>query len=449
MGTGGIKPCVSAFGADQVQAHDDSDNSHTEHDISSTHTSSEMISLNSTSSAVYQHRGLHEDEISEFLSESSHNNDNITETKQVAIQEFFNYFYLMINVGSVFSYLIVPPVRLNFGYAAAFLVPTVFLFISIICFVSGTNDYVINDIPNVDSTSSSSYSLLATFKIIFKLIFQKQSTTQYTQNHQQIEDAKKVIKILPVLCFLPFFWMLYDQHSSVWTLQATNMNLTVSFFSLEFTVQPEQLGIINPVLITILIPIFDSLIYPFLNSHNILTTHLKRMSFGMILTALSFIVCGFVELALLNNNKGEIAVLWQLPQLFIITVSEIFVSVTGLEFSYSYSPKSMKAIVMALYFLTSAAGDFCGGLLYSFLASFRHNHRHGDDNSISDNSDGKDRMFMMFLCAFIMIFNCIVFYVKVVVSWEKQEKEEEQETIEVEESFSLNVEEEKVGQKVR
>ena len=37
--------------------------------------------------------------------------------------------------------------------------------------------------------------------------------------------------------------------------------------------------------------------------------------------------------------------LWQIPQYFLLTLGEILISVTGLEFSYSQSPLFMKSVL--------------------------------------------------------------------------------------------------------
>ncbi|KAK6027694.1 hypothetical protein OSTOST_06275 [Ostertagia ostertagi] len=47
----------------------------------------------------------------------------------------------------------------------------------------------------------------------------------------------------------------------------------------------------------------------------------------------------------------------QIPQIVIITAAEILFSITGYEFAYSQSAPSMKALVQALWLLTTAVGD--------------------------------------------------------------------------------------------
>ena len=81
IGTGGIKPCVSAFGADQVQTTSGNENN------------------NNNNNALSENQTKNEDD---------------------SVQGFYSWFYFCINVGSVGSYVIVPNIRLDYGYSGAF-----------------------------------------------------------------------------------------------------------------------------------------------------------------------------------------------------------------------------------------------------------------------------------------------------------------------------------------
>uniref|UniRef100_A0A0N4ZC98 Oligopeptide transporter 1 n=1 Tax=Parastrongyloides trichosuri TaxID=131310 RepID=A0A0N4ZC98_PARTI len=56
-------------------------------------------------------------------------------------------------------------------------------------------------------------------------------------------------------------------------------------------------------------------------------------------------------------KDNTVNILWQVPQYVIITAAEICFSVTGLEFAYSQAAPSMKALVQAMWLLTTAIGD--------------------------------------------------------------------------------------------
>ncbi|KAI6239741.1 Peptide transporter family 1 [Aphelenchoides fujianensis] len=54
-----------------------------------------------------------------------------------------------------------------------------------------------------------------------------------------------------------------------------------------------------------------------------------------------------------------VSVLWQMPQIVVITAAEILFSITGFEFSYTQAPPSMKSVVGALWLLSIGIGDTC------------------------------------------------------------------------------------------
>lgn len=64
-----------------------------------------------------------------------------------------------------------------------------------------------------------------------------------------------------------------------------------------FVLKPDQVQIVNPLLILILVPIFESLIYPLFKKCNLLTP-LQRIGCGLVLCGLSFVVSGLVEISL-------------------------------------------------------------------------------------------------------------------------------------------------------
>jgi dipeptide/tripeptide permease len=92
------------------------------------------------------------------------------------------------------------------------------------------------------------------------------------------------------------------------------------------------------------------------------------MAWGMLLTAAAFFLSGFIESAIQHNEQhglSKVNVFWQLPQITILAVGEIFLSVTGLEFAYATSPDRLKAFVTALFLSTTGVGDCFSGVLYS------------------------------------------------------------------------------------
>lgn len=62
-------------------------------------------------------------------------------------------------------------------------------------------------------------------------------------------------------------------------------------------IKPDQMQVINPLLILVFIPIFDCAIYPFLAKLG-LRRPLQKLAAGGYLAAIAFVISGFVELQL-------------------------------------------------------------------------------------------------------------------------------------------------------
>uniref|UniRef100_A0AAR2JBV2 Solute carrier family 15 member 2 n=1 Tax=Pygocentrus nattereri TaxID=42514 RepID=A0AAR2JBV2_PYGNA len=344
FGTGGIKPCVAAFGGDQFEEE------HTEER-----------------------------------------------------RKFFSIFYMSINAGSVLSTIITPILRGDvqcFGgdcYALAFGVPAALMVIATVVFIAGSGLY--NKGPPEGNV------LLNVCKCIGCAISNRWRRPKNSPKRDHwldwaeekyskrlIQEIKMVLRVLVLYIPLPMFWALFDQ----------------------------QVQMLNALLILVFIPIFDMGVYPLIGLCRIKLTPLRKMAAGMILAALAFCAATVVEKTVvetppakqcllfintrtdsmnisvgskqfhvpgnygtslsldwfticlfffsqdpnsLTHNKmvdvqpNNIHIAWQIPQYVLITAGEVMFSITGLEFSYSQAPASMKSVLQAGWLLTVAFGN--------------------------------------------------------------------------------------------
>ncbi|XP_012878417.1 PREDICTED: solute carrier family 15 member 1 [Dipodomys ordii] len=185
LGTGGIKPCVSAFGGDQFE-----------------------------------------------------------EGQEKQRNRFFSIFYLAINAGSLLSTIITPILRVQqcgtqtSCYPLAFGVPAALMAVSLIVFVIGSK--------------------------------------MYKKFQPQGNIMGKVVKCIG---------------GSRWTLQATTMTGRIG--SIE--IQPDQMQTVNAILIVIMVPIMDALVYPLIAKCGFNFTSLKKMTVGMFLASMAFVVAAIVQ----------------------------------------------------------------------------------------------------------------------------------------------------------
>jgi POT family proton-dependent oligopeptide transporter len=125
---------------------------------------------------------------------------------------------------------------------------------------------------------------------------------------------------------------------------------------------PAQLQAANPFLVMTLIPLFTWGVFPFLERRGVELTPLKKMTAGMFVTALSFGAAAIVQ-TFVDRVGAPPSALWQLPQYVLLTVGEVLVSVTGLEFSYTQAPKTMRSTIMSLWLLAIALGNLLTAVL--------------------------------------------------------------------------------------
>jgi POT family proton-dependent oligopeptide transporter len=148
----------------------------------------------------------------------------------------------------------------------------------------------------------------------------------------------------------------FKSQGSKWTFQANRMSGKLWG---NYSIMPDQFQFITRVLILILIPLFDQLIYPSLGKCNLLKKPLHRILCGGILAGISFLIAALVEMEIIRQNEDfiKLHMMWQFPQYFLMTVAEVMFQITGMEFSYSEAPVSMKSLMQAIWILTAAFGN--------------------------------------------------------------------------------------------
>lgn len=187
-----------------------------------------------------------------------------------------------------------------------------------------------------------------------------------------LDEVRTLLAVLVVFLPICAFWALYDQQGSRWTYQAIMMSGRVKLGSRVIRIKPEQMGIANAILILILIPLYDRVIYPALAKMHLPLRALPRMLIGMLLAVASFVMAAILQFIINSRSTfapdpadpalkvcvdGCVHVLWQLPQYLVLTCGEIMLSITGLEFAYSQAPSSMKSVCQACWLLTVAFGN--------------------------------------------------------------------------------------------
>jgi proton-dependent oligopeptide transporter, POT family len=273
------------------------------------------------------------------------------------LTKVYNLFYFMINFGSFFSSLLTPYMLDNYGPGWAFGIPGVLMGIATVVFWSGRKKYT--NIPPSGKDPHSVWAVLGTGFVgqLSGKGFLKSIKAKHPA--PRVEEFYAAMNVAKIFAAVSVFWALFDQHASTWVLQATKMqkhvNLNIFGTSLmEFDIKPSQMAALNPIFVLTLIPVFVYGIYPAINKFYPLTP-LRKMTIGMVFAAFAYSTVAFVQYPM--DSGHDIHILWQvLPYLFM-TMAEVMISITGLEFAYTQAPKSLKSTIMSFWFLTVFLGN--------------------------------------------------------------------------------------------
>jgi len=279
--------------------------------------------------------------------------DQFAASQKALLPKIFGAFYWSINIGSFMASLFIPKLLRYYGPSVAFGVPGVLMVIATVVFWLGRKHY--REIPPAPRDPDSFLRVVRSALVTKTSKVDARGTwldrARGAHPDEAVDGAKAVIGVLKIFAFIPFFWMLFDQKASAWVLQAKTMVLEVGPIRFE----PSQLQFINPALMMLLLPLTTALLYPALAKTRWALTPLRRLPLGMFVAGLSFVCVGVIQHYL--DSGLRMSVLWQLVPYVLLTLGEVLVSVTGLEFAYAQAPRKMKGTIMSLFYLTIAVGN--------------------------------------------------------------------------------------------
>ncbi|KAI3997252.1 hypothetical protein MKX01_009096 [Papaver californicum] len=397
LGTGGIKPCVSSFGADQF---DDTD------EIEKKHKSS-----------------------------------------------FFNWFYFTINIGALLAASVLVYIQTNVGWGWGFGIPAVAMAIAVASFFSGTRLYR-NQKPGGSPLTRICQVLVATLKkfrvevpadksLLYEasdeesvvkgsrkldhtktLSFLDKAAVEVQTDHikgtvnswslctvTQVEEFKGIIRLLPVWATGIIFATVYGQMGTLFVLQGNSMDISIG----SFKIPSASLSIFDTLSVIFWVPVYDRVIVPFarkFTGHKNGFTQLQRMGIGLFISIFAMVVAAILELYRLRLVKKHdyydlthvpMSIFWQIPQYFIIGCAEVFMFIGQLEFFYEQAPDAMRSLCSALSLTTVALGNYLSTFLVTIVTDI--STRNGKQGWIPDNLNRGHLHYFYFLLAGLSVLN--------------------------------------------
>ncbi|KAG2727653.1 hypothetical protein I3843_01G162200 [Carya illinoinensis] len=238
----------------------------------------------------------------------------------------------------------------------------------------------------------------------------------------RVEELKSIIRMLPIWA-AGILLVASSSHQHSFTIQqARSMN---RHLSRSFEIPPASLSIFGILTMLSGLVLYERLFVPFArrytrNPSGI--TCLQRMGVGFAVNILATVVASFVEIKrkaaaanhnLLDDPKATIpiSVFWLVPQFCLHGVAEVFMSVGHMEFLYDQSPESMRSSAAALYWIAISMGNYAGTLMVSLV----HKYSGKKSNWLPDRNLNRGRLeYYYWLVSGIQVINLLYY---VVCAW--------------------------------
>jgi POT family proton-dependent oligopeptide transporter len=257
--------------------------------------------------------------------------------KSHLMTQAFSWFYMAINIGAAATTFALPFIRDEYGYSAAFMAPTILMAVALGIFYLGKKHYPVEEIKRgVD-------------KII-------------KTPEQKHEDRQVLLRLSGLFLMIVFFWSIFDQAESTWTLFARDyMDRDISLFGWSKTIPPDAIQSFNPVLIVAMTPLFAWLWMKTDRSKKFRLSSPKKMLLGFFLVILCMAV---MSIAGYLAASAKVPILWELGAYVLITMAELCISVVGLQLAFEEAPERMKSVITGIWLFTV----FLGNILAAWFA---------------------------------------------------------------------------------
>ncbi|KAK7710048.1 hypothetical protein SLS57_008546 [Botryosphaeria dothidea] len=304
----------------------------------------------------------------------------------ITVARVFLYFYMMINVGSLVGQVCMVFAEKYVGFWLAYTLPTImFLFCPMVLFyckskyrLTPPNGSVVGKafkLVALGSKGRVSINPIRTFQNfkngsfwedVKPSKFGANKPAWMTFDDAWVDEVRRGFKACKVFLFYPLYWMAYNQMTNNLTSQAATMELHGA--------PNDVINNLNPLSLIIFIPLVDNFLYPGLRRLGIKFTPLKRITVGFALASIAMITATVIQHYIyklgecgknMNSCEDEegnavpapINVWVQTLPYVLIGFSEIFASITGLEYAFMKAPHNMRSLVTAVFLFQSAIGS--------------------------------------------------------------------------------------------
>ncbi|XP_042028952.1 protein NRT1/ PTR FAMILY 7.3-like [Salvia splendens] len=190
----------------------------------------------------------------------------------------------------------------------------------------------------------------------------------------QVEEVKCILRLLPIWLCTILYSVVFTQMTSLFVEQGAAMKSTVA----GFHIPPASMSSFDILSVASFIFIYRRAIDPAvarLRKSGPLT-ELERMGVGLIIAVAAMLSAGGVERLRLRHAQAEcptcpgssdLSIFWQVPQYVLIGASEVFMYVGQLEFFNAQAPDGLKSFGSALSMTSISLGNYVSSLIVTIV----------------------------------------------------------------------------------
>ncbi|KAK7395212.1 hypothetical protein VNO78_15760 [Psophocarpus tetragonolobus] len=351
--------------------------------------------------------------------------DTKTEEGRAQLESFCNWWYFLFTAALLVALTAVVYIQTNVSWFLGFVIPTVCFAFSLTIFLFGLNTYVrlkpkgsiISDLVKVVVAASRKRHV----KLGSELSFhdppsaseseQRQKELSHTNRFryfdkacvitdpterdssgksvdswrlcsvQQVEELKSILATLPVwlagiICFLSM-----GQANSFGILQALQTNKSIGS---HFSVPPAWMGLVPMIALSMWVFLYEKVYVPWTMRTSTKGKRLSiehRILIGIVLSIGCMVVSGPVEArrrgdALKHGSfESPASIWWLVPQFALSGLVEAFAAIPMMELLTSYWPESMKTLGGATFFLSLSIANYLSTILIRIIETVTRNGR--------------------------------------------------------------------------
>ncbi|KAJ4885240.1 Protein NRT1/ PTR FAMILY 5.7 [Raphanus sativus] len=182
----------------------------------------------------------------------------------------------------------------------------------------------------------------------------------------KVEELKLLINMIPIWFFTLAFGICATQSTTFFIKQAIVMDRHIGH---SFIVPPSSMFALVALSMIIFLTVYERLLVPLLrhltgNERGI--SILKRIGIGMVFSLITMIIAAIVERKRLDYTKHHhmtMSALWLAPQFIVIGIADALTLVGLQEYFYDQVPDSMRSLGIAFYLSVIGAASFVNNLL--------------------------------------------------------------------------------------